>query len=413
MNRYSTSKQKTAGLIRYSCALLFILFSFCNLFFLQGEILAEAQFVYSKGITSYNILVGAIVITVVLQIVQWIVALVSRLPSRWHALSYMPSMLLLAMVTDVNKEAIIHFSFGAWLWLAPCILCAYILGVIVVKKLFSNEASLRSRDIKSQIYPNFIILFFLMLGVGAIPQSSDVYHYELKAERLILEKDYEGAAKVGERSLRTSARLTRLRMYALSKQGLLAERLFDYPQHDGSRGLLDIADTMSIERFTSQDICFHLGAYCGRSVSTTERYYKLVLGDSIWNQHTADYYLCSLLLDKNLKEFKRQLPRYYNLSDSVVGAYDSLPRAYREALLQIGAKKYALQGKIVIGADTLATLSDFEMVARFRDYNELKSTLKDERERINRTHREFGNTYWWYCDFSQKASGELTKIEND
>ena len=66
-----------------------------------------------------------------------------------------------------------------------------------------------------------------------------------------------------------------------------------------------------------------------------------------------------------------------------------------------------------MGADTLATLSDFEMVARFRDYNELKASLKNETERINRTHREFGNTYWWYCDFSQKASGELTKIEND
>ena len=413
MKRYSTSKQKTAGLIRYSCALLFILFSFCNLFFLQGEILAEAQFVYSKGITSYNILIGAIVITVVLQIIQWIVALSSRLPSRWHALSYLPSMLLLAMVTDVNKDAIIHFSFGAWIWVIPCILCVYVLLVIAVKKLLNNEVSIRSKDIKSQIYPNFIILFFLMLVVGAVPQSSDVYHYELKAERLIMEKDYEGAAKVGERSLRTSARLTRLRMYALSKQGLLAERLFDYPQHDGSRGLLDIADTLSIERFTSQDICLHLGAFCGKSIKTTDRYYKLMLGDSIWNQHTVDYYLCSLLLDKNLKEFQRQLPRYYNLADSVVGAYDNLPRAYREALLQIGAKKYALQGKIVIGADTLTTLSDFDMVARFRDYNELKDTLKDETERINRTYREFGNTYWWYCDFSQKASGELTKIEND
>ena len=60
-----------------------MLFSFCYLFFLQGEILAEAQFVYSKGITSYNILIGAIIITVILQIVQWIVNISSRLPSRW------------------------------------------------------------------------------------------------------------------------------------------------------------------------------------------------------------------------------------------------------------------------------------------------------------------------------------------
>ena len=401
-----TSKLKTAGFIRYSCALLFMLFSFCYLFFLQGEILAEAQFVYSEGVTSYNILIGAIVITVILQIVQWLVCLVSHLPSRWHALSYLPSMLLLAILTDVNREAIAHFSFGAWLWVAPCVLFAYFLLVIAIRKL-DNDVSIYRLDIKSQLYPNFIVLFFMMLGVGAIPQSTDVYHYELKAERLILAKDYEGAAAVGKKSLRSSARLTQLRMYALSKQGLLPECLFDYPQHYGSQGLLDIADTSSLERFTSQDICFHMGAFCGKSIHTSDRYYRLMLGDTISNRHTVDYFLCSLLLDKKLSEFLRQLPRYYNLSDSIPGAYDSLPRAYREALLQIGKKPYALQGKIVVGADTLAILSNVEMVHRFCEYNERKASLKDETERVNKIHREFGDTYWWYCDYSHLAKGEL------
>lgn len=407
-HNYSTSHQKTAGIIRFSCALLFMFFSFCYLFFLQGEILAEAQFVYSKGVTSYDILIGAIIITVILQIIQWIVSMMSRLPSRWHALSYLPSMLLLAILTDVNQEAIAHFSFGAWVWVAPCILVAYILMVFFARRM-DNVDSDYTRGIKSQIYPNFIILFILMLGVGAIPQSTDVYHYELKTERLILAKDYERAAAVGKQSLRATARLTQLRMYALSKQDLLAENLFDYPQYYGSKGLLDVADTSSLERFTTQDICFHLGAFCGKSIKTADRYYRLMLGDSISNYHTVDYYLCSLLLDKKLPEFLHQLPRYYNLSDSLVGAYDSLPRAYREALLQIGKKQYALQGKIVVDADTLATLSDFDMVACFRDYNELKASFKDETERINTTHREFGNTYWWYHDYSHLAKGELQK----
>ena len=250
-----------------------MLFSFCYLFFLQGEILAEAQFVYSKGVTSYDILIGAIIITVILQIVQWIVSMLSRLPSRAHALSYLPSMLLLAMLTDVNEEAIEHFSFGAWVWVTPCILVAYILLVIFVKKV-DHDNSVDSRGIKSQIYPNFVILFLLILCVGAIPQTTDVYHYELKTERLILAKDYEGAAAVGKKSLRATARLTQLRMYALSKQDLLAENLFDYPQYYGSKGLLDIADTSSLERFTTQDICFHLGAFCGKSIQTADRYYR-------------------------------------------------------------------------------------------------------------------------------------------
>lgn len=67
----------------------------------------------------------------------------------------------------------------------------------------------------------------------------------------------------------------------------------------------------------------------------------------------------------------------------------------------------------MVGADTLAALSDYEMVDRFREYNEYKATYADETERINKTHREFGNTYWWYHDFSQKASGELQKMEEN
>ena len=249
MNYNHPFRQKTAGLIRYSCGILFMLFSFCYLFFLQGEILAEAQFVYSKGVTTYNIFIGAVIITVVLQIIQWIVSMLSRLPSRWHALSYVPSLLLLAILTDVNQEAMLHFSFGAWVWVAPIVLVVYIALVIIAKVVdadFENYAI----DIKSQIYPNFIILFLLILCVGAIPQSTDVYHFELKTERLILEGDYEAASNVGERSLRTSPRLTQLRMYALSKQGLLAERLFEYPQYYGSLGLLDVTDTLDYYRFS-------------------------------------------------------------------------------------------------------------------------------------------------------------------
>ena len=156
-----TSKLKTAGFIRYSCALLFMLFSICYLFFLQGEILAEAQFVYSRGITAYNLLIGAIIITAVLQIIQWLVSQLSRLPSQCHALSYLPSMLLLAMLTDLNQAAIAHFSFGAWLWVTPCVLVAYILLALLVQKINHNTPFER-QNIKSQTYPNFIILFFMM-----------------------------------------------------------------------------------------------------------------------------------------------------------------------------------------------------------------------------------------------------------
>lgn len=405
MNRNYSHKQNTAGLIRYSCGILFMLFSFCYLYFLQGEILAEAQYVYSGGATTYNLFVGALIITAVLQIVQWLVSLASCLPSRYHALSYLPSILMLTIITDMNETTMSNFSLGAWRWLIPLIIFIYMICVWIVKRIPINEE--QSDTFKALLYPNYIVLFILILIVGAIPQSTDVYHYEQKTERLILEEDYEAATRVGKKSLRATPRLTQLRMYALSQQGLLPERLFEYPQYYGSKGLLDATDTLSTYRFNTKRICAYLGAYCGKSIHSTSRYYELLFADSLWNQHTVDYYLCSLLLDKKLEEFLQQLPRYYNLSDSIPNAYNQLPKAYREALFLIGNHAEALQGKLVINNDTLATFTDTDMIHSFNAYNDMKAEIADLTERINKTHRSYGKTYWWYYDYSNLAKGEL------
>ena len=399
-------KQKTAGIIQYSCGVLFMLFTFSYLYFLQGDLLAEAQFVYSHGATTYNLFIGAIIITAVLQILQRVVHLLTNLPPRWYAFSYLPSMLGLAILTDIDRHALLHFTFGAWVWMAPLILVGFVIAVFLIRHFntyFPNE----STDLKSQAYPNFIILFVLILVTGAIPHNPDVFHYEMKTERLILGHDYEAASHVGERSLRSTARLTQLRMYALSQQGLLAERLFDYPQYYGSQGLLDIAESQPYYRFTTQDICTHLGARCGKTVSSTQRYYHLLLNDSLCNVHTIDYYLCSLLLDKRTDEFLQQFPCYYHLGTSHNG--DNLPRAYREALLLLGDPQAASSGVVRVKGDTLAVFTDNDFIARYRDYKELKSEFSDRTERVNKTHREFGNTYWWYYDCSHLATGELQR----
>lgn len=406
MNRNNPNRQKTAGIIRFSCGILSFVFSFCYLYFLQGEILAEAQYVYSGGITTYSLLAGAIIIPVVLQVLQWIVSKFSQLPPRWYALSYLPSMLALAMITDVNRATIIHFSFGDWVWVAPAVIVAYIIAVVIIKRV-NTGYNIVPHDVWSQAFPNYIILVAFVVTVGSIPNSSDVYHFELKSERLILEKNYEEATKVGYKSLQASARLTQLRMYALAKQGELTDRLFEYPQYYGSQGLLDVTDSQPDYRFTYQNICLYLGALCGKSIKSTDRYYQIMFADSIWNQHTADYYLCSLLLDKRLDDFQHELSRFYNLSDSIPGAYDALPRAFREALLVIGQPEAAMQGSIVIDNDTLATLSDATLVKQFNEYNELKSQQLDPVERVNYTHRQFGKTFWWYYDYSDKAIGTI------
>lgn len=410
MNYNKNTSEKTAGVIRYSCGILFSLFTFCYLYFLQGEILAQAQYVFSNGVTKYSILIGAIIITFVLLCLQWLMALITRLPAALHALTYIPSVLALTILTDVNQEVMAHFSFGSWIWIAPLILVVYAAAVILIQKFYENGDIVLNYNIRSMIYPNYVILFVAFIFVGAVPQTSDVYHFELKTERLILEGEYEEASRVGEKSLRTSRRLTELRMYALSMLDQLPERIFDYPQYYGKKGLLILNDTSSSNRMKSRRICAHLGAICGDNIKSADTYLSILVNtDTLRNQHNVDYYLCNLLLDKKLDKFHEGLLLYYNLSDTLTNPYDSLPRAYREAMLVMGDNQEAITGKIIINGDSIATLHDTAMVAQFREYNSLKNGISNETARINKAHREYGKTFWWYYDFSDKAIGELEK----
>ena len=112
-------------IVRIVCAILFCLFSFIYLYKYQAEILTIAQHVLSNGQTHYNHLIGAILITLVLFLLQLGVFAITRFPNWFHALTYFPSMLTLAVITDVSPRIDRGFSFGAWLWVYPLLLILF------------------------------------------------------------------------------------------------------------------------------------------------------------------------------------------------------------------------------------------------------------------------------------------------
>ncbi len=416
----------TAGIVRHSCGIIFILFSFCYLFFLHGEILSKAQYVFSNGTTTYSIFWGAIIITIVLRLLQIPVNKYIKVPIRYHALSYIPSILLLTVICDVASAAIQGESAKGW-WLGFPLL--FLLFYLFSKLSIHIESVLYTTPkwtnrLFSYIISNSITLIFLILFCATCNSSTDVNMYEQKVERLILNDDYDNALKVGEKSLNTNLRLTNLRMYALSKQGLLPEHLFDYPQYYGSDGLLCVSDTNKrLYRFDANDICQYLGVPCDSNIHSTNDYFNSVLfrqqlvadslmgieltrsdnPDSLQDQidihyellkkekkRIDDYILCGLLLDRNIDAFKEKLDKLYSneiFSDSVVPV-ESLPRAYREAMVMIYPE-----------------IGDTTMLQLYTSYLDLKESEKDSIASSNITRRKkiendksrtFGNTYWWY-----------------
>ena len=99
--------------VMVTCAVVFVAFTFLWLFSFQSDLLAYIQHVLSNGHTTYNRTIGAVVITLLLWLVQVIVCrfVVSR--GRAYALTFFPSMLLLAMLTSLGTEEGVRFNFGS------------------------------------------------------------------------------------------------------------------------------------------------------------------------------------------------------------------------------------------------------------------------------------------------------------
>ena len=391
MNYNNPIPATLANIIKALCALLFAAFAFLYIYQIQGYVLAEAQYVFSDGVTTYSLPGGAIIITILLLCLQQAVARFTHISGRWYALTYAPSFVVLAMLTSLHRQTILEFGFGQWMWVVPLFIVLYVMFVRTARRWLTDSISSGDYSLGRYLWTNFLTLLLMMLACGANAPAKDVYLYELKAEQCLLNKDYEGASRVGQRSLQTSPRLNQLRLFALAKQGLLADNLFDYPQPYADTSLILLNDTVSHEsRFTALNIQDALGARANHSVSSVGQYLELLRK----NPHTStnpllpDYLLCHKLLSADLRGFNHTIRHYYDVSN----AEDvmKLPRAYREALL--------LQAR-AISRDSLNSFADTLMLAHYRQYQEIQADETDSLHRANRLHRLFGNTLWWYLDY--------------
>lgn len=410
--------------LRLIFSVIFFVFSFVFLYFIHGDLLAEAQYVYSNGLTTYSILFGAIILTVVLLIINRVMNILFHYPSELYVLSYLPSFLLLSVITSVNIDAFRDFTFGEWIWVFPLVLVLYfILILFIIPKFEHFKRKSSNNDFTKLVWKNSLIFLLFLLLTASVSNTNNVIYYELKTERLILNGKYDDALEVGAKSLETSRRLTELRMYALAKTGRLCDDLFDYPQYYGVDGLLDISDTTeSYYRFSSKNICASMGAYCDKSVKSSGRYLQLmkekfsIVDDSVLETLSNDsligglckkcyirnrkiidsYYLAYLLLDKNLGG----VLRYFDNKNIVS---DSLPQAVKEAVLL--SKSFEFKDSLI--SDTCYySFADTAIVDRFLDYKLVSDTINDSTERSNRLRRKFGDTFWWYYEYSSIADEE-------
>ncbi len=372
-------RNDNSALVVLSCAIVFILFVFLYLFFLEADILEMTQHVLSKGSTHYNRIVGTIIITIVLFLIQLGVTRLTAFSGALYALNFFPSLLLLSILTIQNPDFKRIPFYGSWFWIAPLLLILYI-GVVYVyqKNMIPTQYSIHKGRVVRLIWINLLTLSMMFFAISALGSSPKVFMYRIHMEGLLKKDKPLEALKVGRKSSQTDENLTLLRIYALSKTNKLADRLFSYPLMGGSKSLLPDGDSIKTLLISQDDIIKRLSKRKKGSLSPKE-YLEYAQNNGIAQRGAIDYLLCGYLMDKDLDSFYDLLPLKYSLNDSL------LPKYYKEALaLQNHIKAYPL------------TNSDTIIDSRCQRFLEIYTQEKDSIACYAKLRNIYDKTYWLY-----------------
>ena len=374
-----TSNKKTARMQILVCGLFFLAFSFVYLYVFQRDVLEALHYSLAHGKTQYAPLASAMTLSVVLLFLRWGTGCLLRLNGKWHAWAYFPSCLILGVLTDVGRGIYTSQYHTSWGWLLPVTLVGYVLVTLLIGRWLRCGRMTEACTSVALLNINLLILLLICLMAACIGNTNRDFHHELQAERYLRQQQYGRVLCVGMRSQKPTHTLTALRAMAMSHEGTMGEKLFQYPQLYKSDGLFFDNDSLKTLRYTNDSLYHLLGVLPYRN-EPRMLYLRNICYKGTGKYLALDYYLSALLLDKRISDFRHAVADFY-------GAHDSLPRYYREALM-------LCEQAHVFPADSV-------MCQRFSAFNKRRLLLSGKLEEFKEMKNEFGDTYWWYYHYQK------------
>ncbi len=371
---YSSSNKKTTCIIRIVCGFLFCLFSITYLGFFQANLLTEKVTNTFEGKFTYYPWLAAILITLILLGLQWGVNQL-HFKQKWYAFSYLPSFIILGIITYYRHYYIPFFIF-------------IILGILLILMIDPFKYGGRKSIIKRNNYllhfinVNILEIIILCTITVSIGNTDKNLHYELAVKKALNSNELHKALSIGKKNLNPSRELTVLHAMSLSKSDKMGELLFEYAQNYKSDGLAFTRKEDDQHRlgFSRTDLYQYLGLSSDGNEDVTT-YLKRLYQTQPDSKIAYDYYFSSLLLEKDLKGFQSEWnQRFYPSSIPI-------PKHYMEALVLY---KY-------LHPDTSSEINaDNNFIKKFDEYIQTKSQYTSPEIEKNYMRRQFGDTYWWY-----------------
>lgn len=274
-----------------------------------------------------------------------------------------------------------------------------IVGIMLVypvvrlkKKIQSSTATTPWKNTQSFFLQMFVLCLYMGIGNGV----TDVEHYELRTAQDLMTNHPKKGYKIGEKSYATSQRLFAMRCYLLAKteedEGGLGENIFDqvvpksgaaslfFPKDNKQQLLLptdSLEHLLGGKRHTNEQPIAYLRR-CARQASLKST-----------NHIAIDYYLCGLLLERDLNTFAREVKRFYPHEIST----GKLPTYFAQALLLY--KRSTTQPQVFY--------TDSSIEANLQDYMDMGDTISNRNVRSNLLRRSYGTTYWWWYTYGTRS----------
>lgn len=386
-HRHSSSieRKKTTRILAIMGSLLFCTFSIVYLGIFQGDLMEAIVAHEHPDMPVYNRWLGAVTITAVLQLLQFLIRLI-RIRRKWFSFSYLPSFFILGVLTFYRDIEFYYIVLAVLVFLFILLLIP-VMGKRAQKKM--TVKAYRTYIINLNLL-ELIIFSVLTLSIG---NTNDNLHYELAMNRYIKNNEPEKALLVGRKSSNPNRPVTALRTLALSKLDRMGEALFEYPQLYEEYGLL-YAKQYSNDNlgFMPTDLYEYLGFKQESDETPTaflQRFYK----SEPENKIAFDYYWSATLLDNQLDSLPKFVEavkegRFYDIK--------KLPKHFAEAVV--------LYNHLNPETPLSEALEQTDKLSEFIAAKE--QTFKSTEAEAGFMQKQYGSTYWWYYFYQS----EIAKI---
>lgn len=379
-----------SGFFTMACFVLFVFYAVFMYVESQSEVIRLAYFIASGMPT--DILSGAdtwvsVALGTLLCTIPSLLLLMSlRFSCQTKAMAFIPSYVLLGLFTGIAPTSTTSVINNIPLTRFIILIILSFSGIILSRML--HDAKKEQPPFLYSLWTNVLISCVGMVMCISLTCTDRQLHQQLKLANALQRCDYAtiDCSMKGENNSNNT--ITAIQALSLSRRGILANKLFSLNGLCGSESLMPDSVPSTLLFHTHSLLYAHLQAIpVGHFSSTAVFLHKALerrieyLGqegatakDSLMAKPLIDYYLCALLLDRDLGRFSSELPRFYK--DGTM-----LPRYYREAIAMTHT------GDSIYGA-----------------YLSLRQRLIDDPAvQRKECYRQFPSTYWNYYHFGPEC----------